>query len=217
MCSPFHFLPYAISTLKFQRRLRACAVKWGCLVDARSGRSAICYPALSAVVRCCNILYVPSRLFSLSRLLVSTVSLSNRSSSFLSFSDGCVVNSPLQQGCSVHAHNCVLFRASVMMFRSADIDQLERDFVQKLFQGNVCSLLREMMLDFWQRYPAGQPILVYKFDEFPAIFIDGIKIDLSLTPMSSALFFSTIEVTKQAFYRNTLSYAIVNLKRVFSL
>ncbi|KAF7296827.1 hypothetical protein MIND_00913700 [Mycena indigotica] len=52
LCCPFHFLPYAISTLKFQRRLRACAVKWGCLVDARSGRSAICYPALSAVVRC---------------------------------------------------------------------------------------------------------------------------------------------------------------------
>ncbi|KAJ7062010.1 diadenosine tetraphosphate asymmetrical hydrolase [Mycena amicta] len=32
--------------------------------------------------------------------------------------------------------------------------------------------------------------------------------------MSSALFFSTIEVTRQAFYRSTLSCAIVNLKHV---
>ncbi|OBZ68369.1 Bis(5'-nucleosyl)-tetraphosphatase [asymmetrical] [Grifola frondosa] len=32
--------------------------------------------------------------------------------------------------------------------------------------------------------------------------------------MMTALFFSTIEVTRQAFYRNALSYAIVNLKPI---
>ncbi|TFK41950.1 diadenosine 5',5'''-P1,P4-tetraphosphate asymmetrical hydrolase [Crucibulum laeve] len=32
--------------------------------------------------------------------------------------------------------------------------------------------------------------------------------------MSSALFFSTIEVTRQTFYRSSLSYAIVNLKPI---
>jgi hypothetical protein len=32
--------------------------------------------------------------------------------------------------------------------------------------------------------------------------------------MSSGLFFSTIEVTRQAFYRASLSYAIVNLKPI---
>ncbi|KAK7465532.1 Dinucleoside triphosphate hydrolase [Stygiomarasmius scandens] len=32
--------------------------------------------------------------------------------------------------------------------------------------------------------------------------------------MSGPLFFSTFEVTKQAFYRSTLSYAIVNLKPI---
>lgn len=32
--------------------------------------------------------------------------------------------------------------------------------------------------------------------------------------MTSALLFSTIEVTRQAFYRTSLAYAIVNLKPI---
>jgi hypothetical protein len=34
------------------------------------------------------------------------------------------------------------------------------------------------------------------------------------TTMSGTLLFSTIEVTRQAFYRSSLSYAIVNLKPI---
>jgi hypothetical protein len=35
-----------------------------------------------------------------------------------------------------------------------------------------------------------------------------------VSTMSSAILFSTIEVTRQVFYRTSLSYAIVNLKPI---
>lgn len=42
----------------------------------------------------------------------------------------------------------------------------------------------------------------------------SLKITIASMSAPAKLFFSTIEVTKQAFYRSPLSYAIVNLKPI---